>query len=306
MSDFAFGLIGAGREAERHAAAISKTAGLTLCAVRSAKIARAREFAERHLISKSYEEIEYMLEDNDVDGVVAITSFLERADAVRLALLSQRPVISALPITNQSEDLKALIALSEREGVPIVPALIYRSSKAIRFMKSADIGKVLKISVSYIFSKSESAFESERETFSTLLHEGYLPLDILLYLGGRPESLSEAKSNIAERSQYDDVICALLKFKSGAIGSFEMISSAYKEAMLSVSVYGEKGTLYFKNGVLTGYTEKEGRVEIVDNQDYLASFYSDFITSFSRGEEMNATAEAALLVMKVAEALGVS
>ncbi len=303
MSELTLGIIGSGALAERHAAAISSVEGLALVAVRSHKMARAKEFSSRHSAIKSYEEIEYMLENGDIDCIVAISSLSERADAIKLALRSGRPVISEVPLSDDISKIKELIALSERECVPIIPALRHRFSECIRYMKMADIGKAIKISVSYIYNKTESAYKSERESLHPLYREGYEPLDVLLYLGGRPESLSAIASNILGYSEYDDAISAVFKFQSGAIGSFELISSAYRRASFSVTVYGEKGSLYYENGALSGYIEGIGKIDKRENGDFLSAFYRSFIESMSSGSELESKAEDALLVSKVIAAL---
>lgn len=303
MAELSLGIIGAGALSERHAAAISATDGLSLVAVRSHKIARAKEFASRHSAIKSYEEIEYMLDDSDIDAIVAITSLSERADAIKLALKSGRPVIAEVPLSDNPDTIKELIELSDDECVPVIPALRHRFSECIRFMKSADIGKILRISVSYIYNKTENMYKSERESLHPLYREGYEPLDVLLYLGGKPESLSSISSNVLNASGYDDAISAIFKFKSGAIGSFDLISSAYRKASFSITLYGEKGSLHYENGTLNGYIEGIGEIELKENENLLLSFYRHFISSISSGSEIESNAKEALLVSKVIKAL---
>ncbi len=306
MSELSLGIIGAGALSERHAVAIGSVDGLSLAAVRSHRIARAKEFSSRHSAIKSYEEIEYMLDDGDIDGIVAITALAERAEAIKLALKSGRPVIAETPLSDNPNAIKELISISQDECVPIIPVVRHRFSECISFMKSVDIGKIIKLSVSYIYNKTESAYKSERESLSPLYREGYEPLDVLLYLGGKPQSLSSVASNIIKHSDYDDAINAIFRFQSGALGSFELISSAYRKSSFSVDLYGEKGTLYYENGVLSGYVDGIGEVELKEKSNLLSSFYGSFLKSMFSGSELESKAEDALLVSKVIAALHVN
>ena len=307
MSDFSFAIIGTGSMAEKHAFAISKHDSAALSAVRSRKMERAVEFSVRHGSITPYEEVEYLLDDRDVDGIIVASALDERAECIRLALRSGRPVIAASPIAISSAEAHSLIELSELEGASLIPFVTRRYAEGIRFLKNAidekRFGKVLRIAVSYHFDKSESSFAADSDSSPLIFKEGFEALDVLLFLLGSPKLISSFSGNIAARSDCEDVFSVLLIGESAIHGELSLISSAFAHDSFHVSIIGSEGYSEYENGRLECFFKSGERIELHDTASAIDLFYEDSLDSLFSGTEALSKAREGLLAIRVAEAI---
>lgn len=307
MSDFSFAIIGTGGMAEKHASAILKQNSASLIAVRSRKIERAIEFSSRHGSIMPYEEVEYLLDNRDVDGVIVTAALEERAECIRLALQSGRPVIAASPIARDSAEAYSLIELSEREGASLIPFVSMRYAEGIRFLRNAiekgQFGKILRITVSYHFDKSESAFAADSDSSPLILKEGFEALDVLLFLLGAPELISSFSGNIAARSDAEDIFSVSFIGNEAVHGELSLISSAFAHDSFHVSIVGSDGYGEYENGKLECFFRFGGKIELHDSASTISLFYRDCLDSIFSGTEALSKAREGLLAIRVAEAI---
>ncbi len=306
MSDLSFGIIGTGSAAESHASAICRQPSASLTAVRSRRIEKAREFASRHGSITAYEEVEYLLENRDVDGVVVTSGLDERAECIRLAVRSGRPVIASSPIARSYHEAMQLAALSEEEGALITPFVTRRYSCGIRFIRNAidegRLGRLMNVSVSYMFDKSTSSYEADAESGSLIMKDGFEALDVMLFLIGKPRMLSSFSGNIAARSDAEDIFTVSFVAGSAAHGSLSLIASS-SASSFSVSAVGSEGCCRYENGRLSCMFRNGERIEISDDACGIDAFYSDYISSLFSGTEAVSKLEDGLLALRVAEAI---
>lgn len=127
MNSIGVGLVGLGQRGEFHAFSIASTPGLALKAIVSENNKSGRDFALRHDVPKVYSDIEYLLDDKDVDIVVISTPTPTHLYYSQEVVKSGRSLIVESPLERSSEKAKRLYEMSMDEGVYLFTPSLFES-----------------------------------------------------------------------------------------------------------------------------------------------------------------------------------
>lgn len=172
-----------------------------------------------------YESAEALVADPDIGAVFILTNLESHTEYATLAMEAGKHVLIEKPVAPSLEELEALKACAERNGVILCPGHNYVHEPSLHRSKELlDSGKLGKLAAVYIHYHIHHPEEVARRYPGVirhiLTHHSYL----LLYLAGEthaPEAVSAMKS-VVHYDAFDgeDLAMVNLRLKSGALAHF--------------------------------------------------------------------------------------
>ena len=253
MTRVGVGIIGLG-VGERHIAGFRRHPAaevVALCDIDPAKQAMARA---RYPGVRVHAEAEALIDDPDV-AIVSVASYDDAHFAqVARALERGKHVFVEKPICLHDDEFRELRRLhAARPGLRISSNLILR--RAPRFVdlreriRGGRFGQVYYVEGDYDYGRLHKIAEGWRGTipFYSVVHGGAIHLvDLLTWLTGSRIVEVEAVGNriCAEgtKFRYNDLVVALLRFESGAVGKVSANFGCVRPHFHRLSVYGTDAT----------------------------------------------------------------
>ena len=182
-----WGIIGPGRIAHKFADAMRVVKGARLQAVASRNRERARAFADRHRIPKTYESYEALVADPEIDAVYIATPHRFHAEQVRLCLEADKHVLCEKPFTVNAAEAELLFDLARRKRRFLMEALWTRFlpiyAQVRRWLEEERIGALRWI-------EGSIGFRAERDPNDRLWNP-HLPGGALLDMGVYPIAIAQ-------------------------------------------------------------------------------------------------------------------
>jgi len=224
------GLIGCGSIAlESHIPAITQITSSKLLAVTDADPSRARAAKEKSGSVRVYEDYEHLLQNQDIDAVDICTPTKYHCEIAVAAANSGKHVLCEKPIALTLKEADQMIAACTKNDVKLMIAhsrrFIPRYSAVRRAIKQGKIGKpiwAIQISRRPIAEPGSWYFDPAM-TYGPIAEVGVHDADLLRWFfdDNVIEVLGIARTRVPTSPLYDQVF-ATLKFKKGAVGSFEV------------------------------------------------------------------------------------
>lgn len=276
MSDkLGFGIVGLGQRAERHAESISRLNGCYLAAVCSRKLDKAAEFASRHGSPKIYDEVEYLLDDEQVDVVVLSTPNSLHLQHAAMIAKTGKSLIIECPLETSLERVVKLLSIAEDEGVFISsPAEVIFSDECINAKAAIDDGRLGKVRSGKldIFPHSDiynraSSWKCNPELSGGRIDilDSYSEMLLLCHLFGPVTKLDKINDS-SYRAHFDRDTSIEINFKA---------PDGLRHSKLSIS--GDKGAVSISSDT---FKARKG------NRNDLDSFYGSYISSLEDGIDM--------------------
>ena len=335
MGKVGFAIIGVGGIAETHAKTIEALDDCYLAAVCSRSLEKAKEFSSRHGGCKAYDEVEYLLEDLEVDVVVITTPCGAHLKPAELALRSGRHVIVEKPLEITEERAKELAEIAEEEGVYLTCIFQSRFMPAVKVvkdaLKSGRLGTLTLCDAQVKWFRAQSYFDAVpwrgQKSIAgggVLINQAIHAIDLLLYLVGDPIEVTSYTNTIGHKNiDVEDVAVAIMRFKGGALGVIEATISAWPGALKRLELNGTKGTIVLEDDAIIKWEfedKKEGDDKILEQYSNKASLpfssdpkvvdiryfieqYKDFLTSISHGTDVNVTPKEACRSLRLIDAI---
>jgi UDP-N-acetyl-2-amino-2-deoxyglucuronate dehydrogenase len=246
-------LIGCGRIAGHHCRNIVSIPGLKLSAVCDLEIDKAQNYGKEFKVAYYSNYHEMLKKHPEVDVVSIITpSGMHYEHAKDVIFRYKKNLIVEKPLFLKLSHLKEMYALAQEKGVEIFPVFQNRYNKAVQKVKSAlrqnDLGQPHIFSVRVRWCRPQRYYDLSawRGTFAmdggALTNQGIHHVDLIRYLGGEIEEVSAVMRTFGADIEVEDTCVATLKFKSGAIGTLEITTSARPDDFeASISILGSKG-----------------------------------------------------------------
>lgn len=254
-------LIGCGRIAVNHIKAVSNN-GLELVAVCDVDPAKFDVMFEKAGCGEFPEAVrcaDYvaMLDAHPEIELVGIATESGKHAEIALESISRGVnVIIEKPMAMSMEDADRIVALSEEKGVKVAACHQNRFNLAIQKLRGAveqgRFGKLSHGSVNVRWNRGRSYYDQApwRGTWEqdggTLMNQCIHGIDLLRWmLGDEVEEVYGAtRQRFHDYLEAEDVGVAVLKFKSGAVGTIEGTSNVYpKNLEETLYVFGESGTV---------------------------------------------------------------
>ena len=273
MSEFGFGIVGAGTIAEFHAEAIGLVPGARLVAVADVDQERARKFAGKHGCAAEA-GLDQLLGRDDVEVVaVCVPSGQHAAVGVRAAEAGKHLVIEK-PIDVSLEAADRLIAAAAAAGVTATVISQHRFDPGLielrRLIDSGALGRLLLGQASTKWWRGQEYYDSAgwRGTWAmdggALMNQGIHYADLLRWCLGPVAEVSALTVTQAHDMEAEDCALATVRFTSGAVGTITATTSVTPGFPQRLEISGTEGSVIVEDGGLV-YQEVRG----VDGADVI-------------------------------------
>jgi predicted dehydrogenase len=245
-------LIGCGKVGQIHASALREVPEAELVAVCDASTDRAEAFA-RQLGTRAYTEVATMLQDEGVEAVIIGTPHPAHAEPAIIAAESGVHVLVEKPMAATLKDCDAMLAAARKSGITLGVISQRRLYEPVARMKAAiNAGKLGApvLGAFTMYSWRDPAYyqsDSWRGRWDTegggvLVNQSPHHLDMLQWLMGEVDEIKGYWANLNHPTiEVDDTAVAIVRFKSGGLGSI-VTSVSQKPGLFSkIHIHGSNG-----------------------------------------------------------------
>lgn len=248
-----WGIIGAGNYARNVTApAITSAANTKLVAVCDINGKLAQELADKHGIERTYDSLEKLLNDPELDVVYIATPHSLHARQTMLAAEAGKHILCEKPMALTVSDGTAMVEVCDKNKVKLGVSFPERYQpahlEARRYVKSDTAGKINVAHAQFCRGFTRGAWRGWRNDpslagagalYGTAVH----PIDLLRFLlDSEVEEVRTLTDEEPPRYPVDDMVYAIIKFVNGTHG---MVLSGILAPRLdnSVVLYGSKAKI---------------------------------------------------------------
>ncbi len=251
--NFRIALVGCGRISKNHFDAIEKVDGLDLVAVCDTDPERAEQAAKERGV-ECYTSYEKMLKEASADVITIATPSGLHTDQGVAAARAGKHVVMEKPMAISLTGADALVHACDKAGVQLFVVKQNRLNPPIQLLKRAidknRFGRVYMASCTVHWARPQEYYDQApwRGTWEfdggAFMNQASHYVDLIQWLMGPVESVMAKTATLARRIETEDTGVALLKFRSGALGSIEVTMLAYPRNLEgSITILGEKGSV---------------------------------------------------------------
>ena len=251
--NFRIALVGCGRISKNHFDAIDKIDGLELVAVCDADPVRAEQAASQQGVD-CFTSYEKMLKDAKADVITIATPSGLHADQGVEAAQAGKHVVMEKPMAISLTGADALVHACDKAGVQLFVVKQNRLNPPIQLLKHAidkdRFGRIYMASCTVHWARPQEYYDQApwRGTWEfdggAFMNQASHYVDLIQWLMGPVESVMAKTATLARRIETEDSGVAILKFRSGALGSIEVTMLAYPRNLEgSITILGEKGSV---------------------------------------------------------------
>jgi UDP-N-acetyl-2-amino-2-deoxyglucuronate dehydrogenase len=251
--DVRVALVGCGRISGNHFDAFRKIDGIELAAVCDVVEERARAAGEAQGVPffTSYEK---MLRGVDCDAVVIATPSGLHPQQGILAAKAGKHVITEKPMSISLGAADELVQACDAAGVRLFVVKQNRLNPGIQLLKRAldkgRFGRIYLANTTVRWTRPQEYYDQApwRGTWEfdggAFMNQASHYVDLIQWLVGPVESVIAKTATLARRIEAEDTGVAVLKFRSGALGTIEVTMLAYPRNLEgSITILGEKGSV---------------------------------------------------------------
>ena len=246
-------LVGCGRISRNHLDAIRSIEGLELAGVCDVRAERAREAGEQYG-APWFTDYAELLRAVACDAVAICTpSGLHPAHGV-LAARAGRHVISEKPMAISLAGADELVRACDEAGVQLFVVKQNRLNPAIRLLRRAidkgRFGRLYMLNSTVRWTRPQEYYDQApwRGTWEfdggAFMNQASHYVDLIQWMGGPVESVVAKTATLARQIEAEDSGVAVLRFRSGALGTIEVTMLTYPRNLEgSITVLGERGSV---------------------------------------------------------------
>ena len=266
-----FAIVGTGMISRFHAKALKEVRGAKLVACFD-RIGAAAEKFGRETKCKPYSDLKKMLDDDRVDVVSVCTPSGAHLEPAVAAAKAGKHVVVEKPLEITTRRCDRIIDACEKHGVKlatIFPSRFHTSSVALK--KAVDAGRFGRMTLGDAYVKwyrPQEYYDSGawRGTWKldgggALMNQAIHAVDLLLWLMGPVAKVQANAGTLAhKRIEVEDVVTAIVTFKSGALGVIEASTAVYPGYLKRIELHGMEGTAVLEEEELVKWDfAKRGR-----------------------------------------------
>jgi UDP-N-acetyl-2-amino-2-deoxyglucuronate dehydrogenase len=249
---FKIALVGCGRISKNHFEAIEKVDGLELVAVSDSDTKRADQAAAEWNV-KSFHSYEEMLRKSGADVVTIATPSGLHAEHGVAAAKAGKHVVMEKPMAISLTGADALVQACDKAGVQLFVVKQNRLNPPVQLLKRAvdhnRFGRIYMANCTVHWARPQEYYDQApwRGTWEfdggAFMNQASHYVDLIQWLVGPVESVMAKTATLARRIETEDSGIAILKFRSGALGTIEVTMLAYPRNLEgSITILGEKGS----------------------------------------------------------------
>lgn len=249
-----FGVIGCGVIAPWHLNGVQKSPHARLVAVCDTDRRRAEERSLEFRAERVYTDHRQMLEDPEVQVVtVCVPSGLHGTLALD-AMRAGRHVLVEKPLEITLEKIDQMIACARQSGVKLGCIFQRRTSplwQAVHdTITSGKIGRLLIADAYLKYYRDQAYYDSAgwRGTWAVdgggaLMNQGVHCIDLIRWVAGEPDSVFARCARLDRQIEVEDSACAVVTYKSGALGVIEGTTCVLGGIDHRVEFHGDRGNI---------------------------------------------------------------
>lgn len=248
-----FALIGCGRIAARHFAAMEKLPQIQLRAVCDIKEGRAKEAAKKYKVDW-YTDYRQLLKRNDIDVVSICTPNGLHVPMGMAAASAGKNVLLEKPLGIKLGQVDKMLRYFQQKQKKLFVVLQVRFNPPLQFLKQLivanKLGRLYNAALVVRWFRPQSYFDNDkwrgtkRLDGGSLLNQGIHYIDVLQWLLGPVKSVFAKKDRVAHKIEVEDIVVAILQFKNNAYATIEFTICTYQRNLeCSISILGSKGTV---------------------------------------------------------------
>jgi len=251
-----FGIVGAGVISEMHAEAIASLPNARLVAVTDTEPDHALPFAAKHDCAVE-PDLDALLARDDVDVVsVCVPSGLHAEVGIRAAAAGKHLVVEK-PIDVDLKAADRLISAAGAAGVVLTVISQHRFAPGLmelrRLLDEGQLGRLVLGEASTKWYRSQAYYDSGawRGTWAldggSLMNQGIHYLDLLLWSMGPVTEVTALYSTQTHQIEAEDTALAVLRFRSGAVGTVVASTAVYPGFAQRLEISGTGGTVVIED-----------------------------------------------------------
>jgi predicted dehydrogenase len=250
MDNIRIGFIGAGDISYLHGAAIGRLPGMEVAGLWSLDSALNEEKAKL-FGCKQYDSAEELIRDPAIDVVFVLTHMETHAHYANLAMNAGKHVLVEKPTAVSMEELMSMQEAAERNNVALMPGHNYIHEDGLRRTKALiDDGRLGDVAQVYILYNIDHPEEVAKRYPGVIRQLMIHHLYILLYLVGKPTSLSAMKSVLSYKEYTEeDLAMVTMRLANGGLAhlasSFATDDHSSDAWTFLVKVLGTDGSTRF-------------------------------------------------------------
>jgi UDP-N-acetyl-2-amino-2-deoxyglucuronate dehydrogenase len=257
VTRFGFGIVGAGVIATTHAEAIAQVPGAWLAAVTDTSPEAAKRLAASRGCAAE-PDLDALLARDDVDIVtVGVPSGLHAEVGVAAATAGKHVIVEK-PIDVTLTAADRLIEAARAADVKLTVISQHRFDPGVVELRSliddGALGSLLLGEASTKWYRSQAYYDSGtwRGTWAldggSLMNQGVHYVDLLLACMGPVAEVTAISATQAHEIEVEDVAIALLRFRSGAVGTVVSSTSVFPGLAQRLEISGTHGTVVIEDG----------------------------------------------------------
>src|SRR5215469_7555056 len=257
VTGFGFGIVGAGVISATHAEAIAMVPGARLAAVTDTSPESARRIADAHGCAAE-PDLGSLLARDDVDIVTVCVPSGLHAEVGVAAAAAGKHVIVEKPIDVTLEAADRLIGAARAAGVKLTVISQHRFDPGVvelrRLIGDGALGTLLLGEASTKWYRTQAYYDSGtwRGTLAldggSLMNQGVHYVDLLLACMGPVAEVTAISATQTHQIEAEDVALALLRFRSGAVGTIVSSTSVFPGLAQRLEISGTHGTVVIEDG----------------------------------------------------------
>ncbi|MDN5199944.1 Gfo/Idh/MocA family oxidoreductase [Fulvivirgaceae bacterium BMA10] len=247
MNTIRIGLLGAGDVADLHAEAVNGLYGAELKGLWNRTAEKGRAKAAKYGC-KTYESEDDLFNDPEIDAVFILTNMETHCEYTIRAAKAGKHVLVEKPAASNIEELKKMQDAVSETGIKCMPVHNYIYENGIKrthsMIRNGQLGEITQFYMLYNIQHAEEIRAKYPGVIRQILtHHSYT----MLYLAGRPKSISCFKSTInGTIAPQENVAMANMKMENGALShlsaSFANDDHSGDPWTCAIKVIGTKGS----------------------------------------------------------------
>jgi UDP-N-acetyl-2-amino-2-deoxyglucuronate dehydrogenase len=252
MTALKTGIVGAGKVAPTHAAALQALPESQLAGICSQSFDSAQRLAAQYDVP-AYHTVEDMIVKGGVQAVLITTPHPAHAAPALEAMALGAHVMVEKPLASSLEDCDAMLAAAKKQNAKLAmisQRRLYAPSQRIkRAIETGKLGRLILGTVTMFGWRSQEYYESDawRGTWAgegggVLVNQAPHQLDLLQWFMGDIDELYGCWSNLNHPYiEVEDTALAVIRFRNGALGNILVSNSQNPALYCRVSVHGSNG-----------------------------------------------------------------
>jgi predicted dehydrogenase len=290
-----FGIVGCGTIAATHADAIAQLPSAQLVACCDIIPERATLFAQRHGLTAehTYSGLPALLKDPAVDVVTVCTPSGTHAKIGIAAMRSGCPVLVEKPMDVSLDAVMQLENAGRETGMALGGSLVLCEAQ-VKWYRSQEY-----------YDSGDWRGTWELDGGGALINQGIHTVDLMRWIMGPVHSVyAVSKTLIHQRIEVEDVICATMIFKSGAVGNLSASTSVYPGFPAQLNIHGSKGSIVIQGDALASVEFADGAPDGEDIDILLAEGIAGHAIDVAQGGTRAAETKKTLLTDLVTSTWG--